>query len=676
MLHKLARGIFDEAPLESGPDELEQVFAANGTLAQHSANYTVRGSQLQLARAVYRALSEGRHLMVEAPCGTGKSIGYAVPAILTRDKRKIVTVDPNTGTPRIQYAPVIIVTANIALQEQLVKKDLPFLQKALPTPFTFGLLKGRQNYLCRTMYEYGSVSNERDTVAERDAARKVAEWAETTTTGDKSELDFEPPPNVWRRFSMSNDECPGRLCALFDQCHGYTAQRAAQTADVIVTNYHTLFADIHLRSTVGAGILPEHSPVILDEAHEAADIARDVMGGTLSLGMMLAAFSACSKAGLCGRGAHDNAVYNFFGTLDTLIQSGGGDGRTMRLRQKNDTDAGGLANTLAVYADRALQAVEIQGNALTANERTVLLAANKRALNAARLLQILDELPDMYVVALEKSQGNSPTVSVKVIEPGQVLQQTLYKRPSVICTSATLTAQSTFELVRSELGAPRDHTDYADLPSPFDFQQQSLLIVPAGIPDDPNSEEFRNAMAEALCETVKYARGRTLGLFTSYRNLRLAGDALRASGCPYRVLQQGDAPRTLLTTEFRNDVNSVLLGTTSFWTGVDVPGEALSCVFIDKLPFPEMSNPVIGALSERYPDEWFQRFSLPRAIMTLRQGVGRLIRDANDRGVVVILDQRLRTKNYGHGVVRSLPQMPTSSNLADVKRFLDEPARN
>ena len=675
MLHKLARGIFDEAPLESGPDELEQVFAANGTLAQHSPNYTVRESQLQLARAVYRALTEGRHLMVEAPCGTGKSIGYAVPAILTRESRKVVSVDPVSGLPRVQYAPVVIVTANIALQEQLVKKDLPFLQKALPTPFTFGLLKGRQNYLCRTMYEYGSPTNERDTPADREVARKVAAWAEETTTGDKSELDFEPSPAIWRRFSMSNDECPGKLCALFDQCHGYTAQRAAQTADIIVTNYHTLFADIHLRSTVGAGILPEHSPVILDEAHEAADIARDVMGGHLSVGMLLAAFSACSKASLCGRGAHDDAVYQFFGALESLMAQGGDAGKTQRLRKSRETNADALANLLAVYADKALQTVEIQGGALTATERTVLLAANKRAMNASRLLQIIDELPDMYVVALEKTPGNSPSASIKVVEPGQVLHQTLYKRPSVVCTSATLTAQGTFELVRTELGAPRDHTDYADLPSPFNFQRQGLLIVPSGIPDNPNSDEFRDAMAEAICETVKHAQGRTLGLFTSYRNLRIAGDALRASGCPYRVFQQGDAPRTLLTSEFRNDVSSVLLGTTSFWTGVDVPGEALSCVFIDKLPFPEFGNPVLDALAERY-DDWFQRFSLPRAIMTLRQGVGRLIRDANDRGVVVVLDQRLRTKNYGHAIIRSLPNMPVSSNLADIKPFFDAPARN
>lgn len=670
MLHKLARGIFDEAPLESGPDELEQVFAANGLLAQQSPNYQVRDSQLQLARAVYRALTEKRHLMVEAPCGTGKSIGYAVPAILARESRKYTTVDAVTGATKTHYAPVVIVTANIALQEQLVKKDLPFLQKALSVPFTFGLLKGRQNYLCRTMFEYGTLSMERDTAADREMVHKISEWAAFTTTGDKSELDFEPAHGIWRRFSMSNDECPGKLCALFDACHGFSAQRSANTADVIVTNYHTLFADIHLRSTVGVGILPEHSPVILDEAHEAADIARDVMGGTLSLGMVLAAFSACTKAGLCSRSIHDDAVYNFFGELDNIVQNAPSDqnNKQFRLRKSRETNAEHLANALSFYADKAMQAIEMQSHALTATERTTMLSANKRALNAARLLQIVDELPDTYVVSLEKSQGNSTVASIKVVEPGKILENTLYKRPSVICTSATLTAQSTFELVRSELGAPREQTDYADLPSPFDFKKQALLIIPSNIPDNPNSDEFRDAMCEAICETVRHARGRTLGLFTSYRNLRLAGDALRASGCPYRVLQQGDAPRTMLTTEFRNEVSSVLLGTTSFWTGVDVPGEALSCVFIDKLPFPEFGNPVLDALSERY-DDWFQRFSLPRTIMTLRQGVGRLIRDAGDRGVVVILDQRLRTKNYGHSIVRSLPPMDIAQNVSEISRF-------
>jgi ATP-dependent DNA helicase DinG len=673
MLHKLARGIFDEAPLESGPEELENVFSANGLLAQHSPNYQVRESQLQLARAVYRALTEKRHLMVEAPCGTGKSIGYAVPAILTRESRKYTTTDPLTGATTTNYAPVVIVTANIALQEQLVKKDLPFLQKALPIPFTFGLLKGRQNYLCRTMYEYGTPLLERDAAIDKEQISKIIEWAEHTSTGDKSELDFEPSHALWRRFSMSNDECAGKLCVLYDQCHGFAAQRTANNADVIVTNYHTLFADIHLRNTVGVGVLPVHSPVILDEAHEAADIARDVMGGTVTLGMILAAFSACSKAGLCGRGTHDDTVYKFFGELDALVQEMNADtnGKQQRLRKSRCTNAAQIADALAFYADKAMQAIEIQSHALTATERTMMLSANKRALHAARLLQIVDELPETYVVALEKTQGNSTSAAIRVVEPSQVLEQTLYKRPSVICTSATLTAQGTFELVRSELGAPRDLTDYADLPTPFNFNKQSLLVIPTNIPDNPNSDEFRNAMADAICETVKHAKGRTLGLFTSYRNLRIAGDALRANNCPYRIFQQGDAPRTLLTSAFRDDVSSVLLGTTSFWTGVDVPGEALSCVFIDKLPFPEFGNPVLDALSERY-DDWFQRFSLPRTIMTLRQGVGRLIRDANDRGVVVILDQRLRTKNYGHSIIRSLPDMPVTSNLKDIARFFGD----
>jgi ATP-dependent DNA helicase DinG len=342
------------------------------------------------------------------------------------------------------------------------------------------------------------------------------------------------------------------------------------------------------------------------------------------------------------------------------------------MRTSRVTNANILVNALSFYADKALQVVEFQGHALTPTERTTLLSANKRALNAARLLQILDELPEMYAVALEKSQGNSVSVSVKVVEPGQVLQQTLYKRPAVVCTSATLTAQGTFELVRGELGAPRDATDYAELPTPFKFPTQALLVIPDGIPENPNCDEFRDAMCVAICDTVRQARGRTLALFTSYRNMRLAGDALRASGCPYRILQQGDAPRTLLTAEFRNDVSSVLLGTASFWTGVDVPGEALSCVFIDKMPFPESSNPVLDAIIEKYPDEWFQRFSLPRATMMLRQGVGRLIRDVNDKGVVVILDQRLKVKNYGHAVVSSLPDMPQSRQLSDVRRFFDE----
>lgn len=668
MLHKLAAGIFDEAPLDSGPPELEQVFKAEGLLAAHNPQYIRREPQLQLARAVHRALTEHRHLMVEAPCGVGKSLGYAVPAILTKPLRKTTVVDAQ-GRSKQTYKPIIIVTANIALQEQLVNKDLPFLQRALTVPFTFGLLKGRQNYVCRTMAEYGNVSAERDTDEDKLAVERLTSWALSTTTGDKSELNFEPPPHLWRRFSITNDECPGSLCPLFNECHGYRAQERALGADVIVTNYHTLFADIFLRITTGGSILPDDCPVIMDEAHEAADIARDVMGGALSTGSTLAAFAACAKAKLCARGQHDKEVYALFSTLTEHIQHGN---YKNRLRQNKFTNAAHLGERLLGYADRASREIEMNASAYTKVERTTLLSAIKRATNTARLLQLVDELPEAYVISLEQPQDRTGyvTAEIKVVEPAKILQKTLYLRPSVIGTSATLTAQGSFELVRTELGAPRDLTDYAELPSPFDFQRQSLLIIPKNIPENPNSDEFRTAMADALCETVRNARGRTLGLFTSYRNLRIAGDALRAAGCPYRVLQQGDAPRMLLASEFRDDVTSVLLGTTSFWTGIDIQGEALSCVFIDKLPFPEMGNPVLDALGDRY-DDVFSRFSLPRTIMMFRQGIGRLIRSVHDRGVMVVLDQRLRTKNYGHGFIRSLPAMPHADSLDAIRTFFE-----
>jgi ATP-dependent DNA helicase DinG len=669
MLHKLGRGIFEEAPLESGPAELEAVFAANGLLAQHNGgSYSVRDSQVQLARAVHRALTEKRHLFAEAPCGTGKSIGYAVPAILTKKERMVPAIDAITGKTKLVPQPVVIVTANIALQEQLVTKDLPMLQKALNVPFTFGLLKGRQNYLCRAQLEYGNNSESRDDTQTQSSVSLLEAWSEITRTGDKSELDVEPPHNVWRRFSMSNEECSGSACAFYNDCFAYNAQRAAMASDIIVTNYHTLFADISLKRSVGVGILPEDCAVILDEAHEAAEIARGVLGGTLTLGGVLSALSAASKARLCAAGQYDKIAFSLFESLTRFAE---GPNYEKRLKESDFGDTRRLADILGGLAERAEN--ELSGGGLTTFERTALLSANKRASNAARILRLTADLPVAYAISLdlprERNKTQSAIINVQVVEPGEILARSLFQRSAVVMTSATLTTQHSFTLVQGELGAPRDRSDYVDLPTPFDFLSQALLIVPEGLPDDPNSDDFKARMVEVLAETVRLARGRTLGLFTSYRNLRLAGDHLRSKRCPYQIYQQGDAPRTLLTQQFKNDTNSVLLGTTSFWTGVDVPGEALSCVFIDKLPFPEMSNPVMDALAEKY-DDWFFRFSLPRAIMTFRQGAGRLIRATSDRGVIVVLDQRLRTKKYGSAFIQSLPKMRVSNQLNDITSMI------
>ena len=669
MLHKLGRGIFEEAPLESGPAELESVFAANGLLAQfNGAGYAVRDSQVQLARAVHRALTEKRHLFAEAPCGTGKSIGYAVPAILTKKQRMIPVVDATTGKTKLVAQPVVIVTANIALQEQLVTKDLPMLQKALNVPFTFGLLKGRQNYLCRAQVEYGNGKESRDDTETQSSMSLLEAWAEVTRTGDKSELDVEPPHHVWRRFSMSNEECSGSACAFYNDCFAYSAQKVAMTSDIIVTNYHTLFADISLKRSIGVGILPEECAVILDEAHEAAEIARGVLGGTLTLGGVLSALSAAAKARLCMSGQYDKIAFALF---DSLTKHAESPQYAKRLKEPDFGDTRRMAEILGGLSERA--EADLSGGGHTPFERTALLSANKRASNAARILRLVADMPEAYAISLdlprERNKTQSAIINVQVVEPGEILARSLFQRSAVVLTSATLTTQHSFSLVQSELGVPRDKSDYVDLPSPFDFNTQAMLIVPEGLPPDPNSDDFKARMVEVFAETVRLSKGRTLGLFTSYRNLRLAGDHLRSRRCPYQVYQQGDAPRTLLTQQFKNDTSSVLLGTTSFWTGVDVPGEALSCVFIDKLPFPEMGNPVMDALADKY-DDWFFRFALPRAIMTFRQGVGRLIRATGDKGVIVVLDQRLRTKNYGMSFIQSLPKMRLSNDLNDIPTMI------
>jgi ATP-dependent DNA helicase DinG len=627
------------------PAYLDQVFGANGLLAQRFPGYAPRAGQLGLTHAIDRAFTDGGHLLGEAPTGSGKSFAQCVPAIwhAVHHGRKVV-----------------IATANIALQEQLVLKDLPMLRSILPWPFRFALIKGKPNYLCRARLDDVVDIRRRNMAlpglgAQTDDLDRIVAWAATTKTGDLADLGFTPPPKVWSEVSTTSEECAGPSCRYADACFADDARRAASDAEIIVTNYHLLFAHLQLRRLTGRDLLlPAFDSVICDEAHEMADIARSTFGWDMS-------------ARTLRRLARDAAPWADVGTLTTS-----GDQFFAALGRRSSLDQERIVSTACPEADALTRSLDALDQALEKvpvddDERKARRDAVRRrtSLIRDRVREGAAPVDKDRVYWLERERGQA-RLCARLVDVGPVLHALLFKPARTACLiSATLTTNKRFEFIRRETGIPRAAVELA-VASPFDFRSQSVLILPKDLPP-PTDDAFADAVVDNVARVVDASDGRTLGLFTSHRMVDLVYQRLR--GGRHRVLKQGDLPKSELLRVFREDVSSVLLGTTSLWTGVDIPGEALSALVIDRLPFPRPDDPVLAVLQAREPD-FFGRHVLPRTSIQLQQGVGRLIRSVRDRGVVVILDRRLRDKPYGRYLLGSLPPMPVDSSLDSIRPFL------
>ena len=637
------------------PDYLDNVFGQQGYLSNGFDNYMPRTGQVVMATKVDAAIANETHLIVEGPCGTGKGIAYSVPAIhhaVQHEKQ------------------VVIATANIALQEQLITKDLPLLQQILPDAFTFAMLKGKNNFFCHDRYYEGLAkgtlpySQHPD---DTDQLHAILEWSKSTETGDKSELPFEPPFRLWSQFSTGSEDCKGKDCKSYDECFYRKASKKAFSADIIVTNYHLLFAHLHVRDITGMNIiLPQFDVAILDEAHKAADIARDFFGFKVTAGSVRWVSRKLEDIGKSDLkwALHDEAAAFF----DALKQFKRSFLYNVRLRHPGAVSPSELCKLLA-EASKAYQIAAADED--KDDDKADFNRLAKRCTILAEQIQAaiaLDDSESVYFID-EDSKGRS-SLCCKPIHVAERLRQSLFgETDTVIITSATLSTGNSFRHVRKEMGIEKAEECVAE--SPFDFNTQALLIVPEGLPS-PTDREFPDAVAETVADVVELADGRTLGLFTSYRNMRRAGETL--SGCKHVVFCQGDEPRTRLVKKFREDVDSVLLGTESFWTGVDVSGESLSCVVIDRLPFPNPDDPVLDAITERDPN-WFRNYSLPRAVIAFKQGFGRLIRSTSDRGVVVLLDKRIVHKRYGKLFLESLPPVMKSRTLLNIPIFLNSHAK-
>lgn len=625
-------------------DYIAETFGEGGHLSRVVPEYVPRPGQIRMTRAVDRAITEQSHLLAEGLCGIGKTLSALVPATYHAVK---------SGSR------VLVVTANNALSEQYVERDLPHLLSAVPWEFTYALLKGRANFLCLDKLDKTVAKNpDRD----RDLHARIQQWAGETKTGDRSELTFEPKGWLWGQYSVSAEACKGGRCKKAGDCFALAAQRRAKEASVIVTNYHLLFAHLMIQEETGgqAGVLPDCDVVVCDEAHRAADIARDFFGFRITPYAVKWAsrlLLSCGQPELLT--AVERANDDFFGALRDHADS-----REYKARIKRPmiTDPGPLTDLLkqavGVYEEARESAVDEDRNE---ELRIAQRAARRLADRIWMGIGLHEEEKAVYFI----ETGRSVALCSRLINAGPKMKELLFDGyDTVVCMSATLSVNGKFDYVKKETGAKDAKTIAVE--SPFDFRKQALLVVPSGLPQ-PNDRDFTDAVAAQVLSAIKLSGGRLLGLFTSYRNLDAVYE--RVKNCGYRVLRQGDMPRTQLVEEFRKDVASVLLGTESFWAGVDVPGESLSCLVIDRLPFLTPADPVLDAVSER-DRNWFGSYSLPRAVISFRQGAGRLIRRVDDRGCIVVLDRRITDKGYGKQFTRSIPSMPWSKDLQHVGKFL------
>jgi ATP-dependent DNA helicase DinG len=596
-------------------------------LASVIPDYEHRADQLALAGAVDRALVSEEHLLAQAGTGTGKSLAYLIPALESGRR-------------------VVVATATKALQEQLLTKDVPLAAAALGREVRVAVVKGRQNYLCRRRVEAVQL-NGLGLLADDGAYERLLPWIETTKTGDRAELTEEPTAALWSEVAVGSDRCLGRRCPQVATCFAETARSRAAQADLVIANHALYFADLALRENgEGARVLPEHDAVVFDEAHKLEETAASWLGARITVAAVrrLATDAAQAAADTRVR-LPPRAEARVEAAAEDLLREVSPPSGRRRLRAIPRERALVLIDEL----ERIAQAVWGRSDELDA----VAARARKLANDVATCLD--PATPNLVVWSEPGLLAHAP------VDVSERLSNSLWAEgPTAILVSATLE----HGFVERRLGL--EHANRFDADSPFDFRTQALLYVPRRIAE-PRDETVA-AEVEALC---RLSRGRALVLTTSYRMLGEIASRLR-EGLPYEVLVQGEAPRERLLERFRAETDSVLVATATFWQGVDVAGESLSLLVMDKLPFASPGDPLTEARCERIVErggDWFNDYALPVATLQLRQGFGRLVRGHADRGVAAILDPRIYTRGYGRHLVDSLPSCPLVDDLAAVERF-------
>ncbi len=633
--------------------DVQDILSETGPLADSIDGFTVRPQQQQLAQTIADVMNNNDSLVCEAGTGTGKTFAYLVPALLS-GKRVIIS----TGTKH--------------LQDQLYYKDLPIVRKALNVPIVTALLKGRANYLCLHRLENGDGDFHYLTKEDLSDIPMVKQWATQTDIGDLAELINLPEDAAIRSRIVSNTEnCLGQDCSFYDDCFVFKARRKANEAEIVVVNHHLLLADLALRESGFGEVLPKADTIIFDEAHLLPTLASEFFSQTLSSRQFSELFSDTTAAYLTD--ANDMTE-----VLDEIRECQTGL-RKFRLSLGNKDRR--VAWNEVFSEKKVNQALQDLCDNLIALEKYLdSLSGRSKALEncwrrCSKMIEALQnfiERESEDLVQWLETRGQGFLLHQTPLDISATFQARLAEHGcNSIYTSATLSVAEDFSHFSNQLGLSEITAKSWD--SPFNYQKQALLYLPQGMPE-PNESVYTEAVVNMALPVIEASQGHAFLLFTSHRAMNEAYSLL-AKRINYPLMRQGDAPRSELLQLFRNTENAVLLGTSSFWEGVDVRGKALSCVIIDKLPFAPPDDPVFRARAAKMRENGqnpFMTYQLPQAVISLKQGVGRLIRDANDYGVLMICDPRLKTKSYGRIFLKSLPDMKRSTELADVDAFFFE----
>lgn len=649
---------------------LDNIFNPQGLLARHLENFEFRPQQEQMANAVVFAIESNKHLLVEAGTGVGKSLSYLIPFIMwTKEANKRVVVSTYTKT----------------LQEQLVKKDLPFLKKALNIDFEFTLCMGGQNYLCLRRLYQGFNQRLFESEREWDDIKNIRKWQEKTESGLYADLPFEPKEPTWQKVCRESDLCLGKECQYKSKCFYRKARFKAEKSQILVINHHLFFANL----ASGNRVLPDFQAVVFDEAHTLQDVATEYLGieiNNYKIRYFLdSIYNPQSEKGFLNRirKINKSQANNIEECVNNLRHAGdlffadlvsrfGSESIVQRIREKDF-----IFNHLKEPMMALLISLKEVLNGATDEENIIQIKSfiSRGKELKENLEAVINQSLDgnvYWIEILARQRWSRYSLFAAPIDISvEFKKKVLEKTKPVIFTSATLSTSGNFEFTKNSLGI--DEAEEILLNSPFDFNYQTIIYIPTGLADP--SQEFKFYQKQAIEEIKKIVvltQGRSFVLFTNYRMLATAGNILKEDLKGFNILCQGDAPRYKLLEKFKKEKQAILLGTNTFWQGVDVPGKALECVIITKLPFAVPDDPITEARMEEIQKQKknpFLHYQIPQAIIMLRQGFGRLIRRKTDIGVVAILDSRVKTRFYGKTFLKALPKCKVVHKLEEVRKF-------
>ncbi len=635
-------------------DAIDKILGPQGSLAGAIAGFEFRPSQLKLAKLVQKALEDKSKAVIEAGTGTGKTLGYLVPIVLSEKK-------------------IVISTGTKNLQEQILLKDIPLLSQALGRPIDAVMMKGRKNYLCRYRFDQHFLQPFLLKKEFDDIRGTLQKWAERSEFGDRAELDWlEDDDPLWDSLSSTSDQCVGTDCMFYEDCFLNRLRQTAAEAQIIIVNHHLFFADLMVKKEGFGEIIPRFQAVVFDEAHTLEDIATTYFGKSLSTNQLMDLVNDVEKeiAGLPNQEKkrvrrHLEWIKAGAEHLWDLVREGEERSRLA------DESLEGLEKGACLEIKKGLDFIHGKSGFTEEDSPALQSLANR----AHELKQSMDKIlgsSDADWLRWYERRKKTVVLHASPLDISQSMKDLLYEKAgTLVFTSATLSTHGHFEYFRSRMGLMEDILEGV-YPSHFDFESNALFYIPKDLPP-PTDPLFTAKISQRVLEILEITAGRGLVLFTSHNNLNAVHRLLQGR-LPYTLFKQGEAPKSVLLEKFRTDTHSVLLATGSFWQGVDVPGEALSCLIVDKLPFDSPGDPLVAARIDRIRSQDgnpFMDYQLPAAIIALKQGLGRLIRNSTDRGVLSVLDVRMMTSRYGRFFFESLPRMPLIHDLQAIRLFFE-----